>query len=74
GRMGRMGRRERMGRMGRRERRERRGRRGRNNSVYSLHSSVSNSIHFSPEKAEPRLTHNLSIMPKFYVKKDVVQQ
>ena len=28
-------------------------------------------MHFSQEKAEPRLIHNLSIMPKFYVKKDV---
>jgi len=54
-----------VGRMGRR------GRRGRKNYVYSLHFFVSNSIHFSPEKAEPRPTHNLSIMPKFYVKKDV---
>ncbi|NEP84604.1 MAG: hypothetical protein F6K39_44770 [Okeania sp. SIO3B3] len=29
------------------------------------------SIHFSPEKATPRPKHNLSIMSRFYVKKDV---
>ena len=31
---------------------------------------MSNSIHFSQEKASQMLTHNLSMRVKFYVKKD----
>jgi len=53
-----------VGRMGRM-------RRMRRNNPLQLSKKCLNSIHFSPKKASQSLTHNLSIMPKFYVKKDV---